>query len=107
MIGVRYNPTCCIARYSSIASRELGSIAAIESPRCSPSACRPWLSWLTLASSSAVRDLPFVRVDDGDVARVLLRKAPEIVERHAVSPPKCGYWRKPSSLAAFSFKING
>src|SRR5436853_6662820 len=37
-----------------MASCELGSMAAIESPRCRPSDRRPWLSWLTLASTSAL-----------------------------------------------------
>jgi len=36
-----------------VTSVQLGSIAAMESPRCRPSDCKPRLNWLTPANKSA------------------------------------------------------
>src|SRR5260221_9000882 len=54
-MGVRYQPACSAARYTSRAAAPFGSTDAKPSPGRRPSARSPWVIWFTRASRSPAR----------------------------------------------------
>src|SRR6266851_7271779 len=54
-MGVRYQPACSAARYTSSAAAPFGSTDAMPSPARRPSARSPWVIWFTRASRSPAR----------------------------------------------------